>query len=85
MGGLGGRFFKYIVLGQIRLFCKNLQGKSKIIAVGGVGNGKDVFEYALVGASGVGIGTSLLLQGPFIFSKIKKEISEILKEKQLQT
>ena len=63
IGGLGGKFFKYIVLGQVRLFYQVFKGKVKIIAVGGVASGRDVYEYALAGANAAGIGSALLYEG----------------------
>ena len=81
IGGLGGKFFKYIVLGQVRLFYQVFKGKVKIIAVGGVSSGRDVYEYALVGANAAGVGSALLHEGVGIFKRIKEELNEILKEK----
>ncbi len=81
IGGLGGKFFKHIVLGQVRLFYQVFKGRVKIIAVGGVSSGKDVYEYALVGANGVGIGTRLLWEGENVFKRVKKELRTILEDK----
>ncbi len=81
IGGLGGGFFKYIVLGQVRLFYSVFKGRVKIIATGGVSSGADVYEYALAGANGVGIGTALLAEGEAIFARVKAELSQILQKR----
>lgn len=81
IGGLGGKFFKNIVLGQVRLFYQVFKGRVKIVGVGGVSSGRDVYEYALVGANAVQIGSRLLHEGVAVFEKIKKELEEILREK----
>lgn len=83
IGGLGGRVLKPIALAQVVLFNYFSKGKLSIIGVGGVEKGSDIYEYLLAGAKAVGVGTGLLKEGPKIFSRLKKELIEILEEKKV--
>lgn len=83
IGGLGGKGLKSIALAQVVLFSQFSKNKLSIIGVGGVEKGSDVFEYLLAGAQAVGVGTSLLKEGPAIFSRLKKELETILKKKKV--
>ncbi len=83
IGGLGGKLLKPIALAQVVLFNYFSKGKLSIIGVGGVEKGTDILEYFLAGAKAVGVGTGLLKEGPKIFSRLKKELTAILKEKKV--
>jgi len=81
IGGLGGEVVKPISLAQVALFNYFSQGKLGIIGAGGVSKGSDVYEYILAGASAVAVATALHQEGPAIFSRLKKELNDILVEK----
>lgn len=83
IGGLGGKVLKPIALAQVVLFSQFSKGRLSIIGVGGVEKGSDIYEYLLAGAKAVGIATGLLKEGPKIFSRLKKELTAILKEKKV--
>lgn len=83
IGGLGGKVLKPIALAQVVLFSQFSKNRLSIIGVGGVEKGSDIYEYLLAGAKAVGVGTGLLKEGPKIFSRLKKELTAILKEKKV--
>ena len=49
-----------------------------IVGVGGIRNYEDVIEFLYAGASAVQIGTSIIYEGPEIFSDIGMKLSEFL-------
>ncbi len=83
IGGLGGKVLKPIALAQVVLFFQFSKGRLSIIGVGGVEKGSDIYEYLLAGAKAVGVATGLLKEGPKIFSRLKRELTEILEEKKV--
>lgn len=74
MGGLGGKFMKPIVLGQIYQFRQALSllnnTRCKIIMCGGISRGFDCLEGEKVGANYFQIGTALDINGTDIFEDI---------------
>lgn len=74
MGGLGGKFMKPIVLGQIYQFRQALtllnNTRCKIIMCGGISRGFDCLEGEKVGANYFQIGTALEMHGADIFEDI---------------
>lgn len=54
-------------------------GKIPIIGVGGVFSGQDAYEKILAGASAVQIYTALIYHGPPVITKIKRELTELLR------
>ena len=44
-------------------------------------NGKDVFEHILCGADLVQVGTTLHKEGVSVFTRLTKELQEVMKEK----
>ena len=80
-GGLGGEYIKPTALANVRAFRERLNPSIKIIGTGGVINGKDVFEHILCGADLVQVGTTLHKEGVSVFSRLTKELQEIMKEK----
>ena len=56
-----------------------------IIGTGGVRTGRDAFEHILCGASMVQIGTILHQEGPEAFTRITKELQDIMSEKGYQS
>ena len=80
-GGLSGKPIKNISNEAISKFYKILKNKTKIIGVGGVSNGQDVFEKITSGATLVQSYTGMVYRGPRIASKISNELIDLLKNK----
>lgn len=80
-GGLSGLYIKYTALANVRKFYELLRDKMEIIGVGGIISGTDAFEFILSGASAVQIGSLYLREGPGAFSRIQKELSDIMDRK----
>jgi dihydroorotate dehydrogenase (fumarate) len=72
-GGVAGPGFKEIGLGQVKQWRNLLRPEIKVNGVGGVTNGKDVWEYQRAGADGlVQVGSHYFTSGerPLIFSDL---------------
>jgi dihydroorotate dehydrogenase (fumarate) len=76
-GGLGGALVLNTALANVNAFHRRLPGK-QVIGVGGVTSGKEAFLHVLAGASAVQIGTQLKEEGPAVFARISKELSDIM-------
>ena len=77
-GGLSGKPIKNKSTILINKFFKSLQGKIKIIGVGGVDSGASAYEKFLAGANYIQLYTGMVYRGPNIVSMIKKELRELL-------
>ena len=77
-GGLSGKPIKEKSTALISKFYKILDGRIKIIGVGGVDSGKGAYEKFLAGADYVQLYTGMVYRGPNIVSIIKKELKELL-------
>ena len=62
----------------ISKFYKALNGKIKIIGVGGVDSGRGAYEKFLAGAHYVQLYTGMVYRGPNIVNMIKKELKKLL-------
>ncbi|HAZ0669469.1 TPA: dihydroorotate oxidase [Enterococcus faecium] len=80
-GGIGGKYIKPTALANVRAFYTRLKPEIQIIGTGGIRTGQDAFEHLLCGASMLQIGTELHKEGPEIFSRIIKELTQIMSEK----
>ena len=80
-GGIGGEYIKPTALANVRAFYTRLKTEIQIIGTGGIRTGQDAFEHLLCGASMLQIGTELHKEGPEIFSRIIKELTQIMSEK----
>ncbi|HHA4383542.1 TPA: dihydroorotate oxidase [Enterococcus faecium] len=80
-GGIGGEYIKPTALANVRAFYTRLKPGIQIIGTGGIRTGQDAFEHLLCGASMLQIGTELHKEGPEIFSRIIKELTQIMSEK----
>ena len=78
IGGLSGKPIELKSTKLINKFYKKLNGKIKIIGVGGVDSGKSAYEKFLAGASYVQLYTGMVFRGPNIVNLIKKELKELL-------
>ena len=63
---------------MIKKFYKILNGKIKIIGVGGVDSGKSAYNKFLAGANYIQLYTGMVFRGPNIVNMIKKELKELL-------
>jgi dihydroorotate dehydrogenase len=77
-GGLSGKPIEEKSTKLISKFYKILNGKIKIIGVGGVDSGKSAYEKFLAGANYVQLYTGMVYRGPNIVNMIKKELKELL-------
>ena len=77
-GGLSGKPIEKKSSILINKFYKLLNGRIKIIGVGGVDSGKSAYEKFLAGASYVQLYTGMVFKGPNIVNMIKKELKELL-------
>lgn len=80
-GGLGGRYIKYTALANVRKFYELVGDKIKIVGVGGVLTGIDIFEFILAGASAVQVGTAYMQEGPKCFPRLQKELRSYMQKK----
>ena len=78
-GGISGLPIKDTSNKLLKDFYILTNGKIPLIGVGGISNGKDVYERILNGASLIQLYTSLIYKGPFIVNKIKEELVYFLK------
>tara|TARA_A100000164_G_C21797777_1_gene719118 strand:+ start:17 stop:1060 length:1044 start_codon:yes stop_codon:yes gene_type:complete len=77
-GGLSGKPIQKESTELVSKFFKILNGRIKIIGVGGVDSGKSAYEKFLAGANYVQLYTGMVFRGPNIVSMIKKELKELL-------
>ena len=77
-GGLSGKPIELKSTELVRKFFKILNGKIKIIGVGGVDSGRSAYEKFLAGANCVQLYTGMVFRGPNIVNLIKKELKELL-------
>ena len=77
-GGLSGKPIEQKSTKLISKFYKILNGRIKIIGVGGVDSGKSAHEKFLAGADYVQLYTGMVFRGPNIVNMIKKELKELL-------
>lgn len=79
-GGLSGSPIRELSTECIRKMYKLTGGDVFIIGIGGVGNGRDAYEKLKAGASLVQIYSRMTYEGPGVVSRIRKELSEILRQ-----
>ena len=82
-GGLSGKPITDLSTKLIRNFYPSLKGRAIIIGVGGVDSGKSAFDKIDAGASAIQLYTGMIYKGPTVVKKIKKELINILKEKNI--
>ncbi|MGH1805761.1 dihydroorotate oxidase [Enterococcus gallinarum] len=80
-GGIGGEYVKPTALANVRAFAIRLKPEINVIGTGGIRSGQDAFEHLLCGATMLQIGTELQKEGPAIFARLKKELTEIMTAK----
>ncbi len=77
-GGLSGKPIKEKSTKLIHKFFKILNGRIKIIGVGGVDSGHSAYEKFLAGANYIQLYTGMVFRGPNVVHLIKKELKELL-------
>ncbi len=77
-GGLSGKPIESKSTKLINKFYRILNGKIKIIGVGGVDSGKSAYDKFLAGADYIQLYTGMVFRGPNIVNLIKKELKELL-------
>ena len=77
-GGLSGKPIEEKSTNLLRKFYKILNGRIKIIGVGGVDSGESAYKKFLAGADYVQLYTGMVFRGPNIVNMIKKELKELL-------
>ena len=77
-GGLSGKPIEEKSTTLINKFYNILNGKIKIIGVGGVDSGKSAYQKFLAGANYVQLYTGMVYRGPNIVNMIKKELKDLL-------
>jgi len=77
-GGLSGKPIEEKSTKLINKFFKILNGRIKIIGVGGVNSGKSAYDKFAAGANYVQLYTGMVFRGPNIVNMIKKELKELL-------
>jgi len=78
MGGLSGKPIEQKSNLLINQFFKLLNGRIKIIGVGGIDSGKSAHDKFLSGADYIQLYTGMVFQGPNIAGMIKKDLKELL-------
>ena len=84
-GGLGGQYIKPTALANVRAFYTRLKPEIQIIGTGGIETGQDAFKHLLCGASMLQIETALHKERPEIFTRIRRELQEIMDKKGYQS
>jgi len=77
-GGLSGKPIEEKSTKLISKFYKILNGRIKIIGVGGVNSGKSAYEKFSAGANYLQLYTGMVFRGPNVVNMIKKELRELL-------
>jgi len=77
-GGLSGTPLKSLALSTVRKFAKRKTSQQQIIAVGGVSNGADAYQFIRAGATAIELYTRLVFGGPSVAKYICAELSELL-------
>ena len=80
-GGIGGLYCKPTALANVRRFYEILDKDIKIIGVGGIKSGKDVFGFVLAGATAVQVGTQFAKEGPNVFGRCVTKVQALMKKK----
>jgi len=80
-GGIGGKIVKPVALANVRKMRELLREDIGIVGVGGIMNGKDVFEFILAGANAVQLATVFMQEGAPCFERVGKELTDYMDKK----
>ena len=79
-GGLSGACLTEKSYNLFKEIAKELFGKTVLISVGGISNGKQAYDRLKAGASLVQVYSGLVFEGPSMVRKINEEILELMKQ-----
>ena len=79
-GGLSGACLTEKSYNIFKEIAKELFGKTILISVGGISDGKEAYKRLKAGASLVQIYTGFIFQGPSMVRKINEELLELMRE-----
>lgn len=79
-GGLSGECLKEKSSKLFKELAKELFGKTVLISVGGISNGKEAYERIKNGANLIQVYSGFIFEGPSITRKINEEILQLLKD-----
>lgn len=77
-GGLSGAPVRSRSTALVRYVHRKTSGQMTIVGVGGVASGVHAYEKIRAGASLVQLYTGMVFEGPAVFKRIKRELSELL-------
>eukprot|EP00177_Eucheuma_denticulatum_P004588 GFKZ01008350.1.p1 GENE.GFKZ01008350.1~~GFKZ01008350.1.p1 ORF type:complete len:462 (-),score=63.49 GFKZ01008350.1:1667-2992(-) len=80
VGGVSGRPLRERSTEVVRHMYRLTGGKVPIVGVGGVESGSDAYEKIRAGASLVQLYTALTYHGPWLVTRIKAELNELLRQ-----
>ena len=81
MPELSGRAIKETAIGYVvEIFRRT---KLPIIGIGGVSSWTDAAEMIIAGATGIGVCTAAMVEGPKVFPKLVKGLNKYLKDQQI--
>ncbi len=85
LGGLSGAALKPIALGNVAMFYRALKDtNTKIIGIGGIESGRDLYDYILAGADMGQVATVMMHEGNGCFERIQTEFCILMKEKNIR-
>jgi len=77
-GGISGEVLKEKSFILFEALAKEFYGKTTLISVGGISDGKEAYRRLKAGASLVQAYSALIFEGPILASKINEELLELL-------
>ena len=77
-GGLSGRVLRHRSLEMLRLLARRLEGRCRLISVGGIESAEDTYGRIRNGASLVQIYTALVYEGPLLIHRILQGLARLL-------
>ncbi len=77
-GGLSGAPLMQPSTHLLTEFYRHTQGEITLIGTGGIRSGADIYQKIRAGANLVQLYTALIYQGPFLLTRLKKELLELL-------
>jgi dihydroorotate dehydrogenase len=83
-GGISGEVLKEKSFKLFEALAKEFYGKTILISVGGISDGKEAYRRIRAGASLVQAYSALIFEGPILASKINRELIELLEKDGLE-
>ena len=78
-GGLSGAPLRERAMAALRAAAEASDGRLPLIAVGGIGSGKDALDRIRAGACAVQLYSALIFEGPGLVGRIKRDLAERLR------